>query len=581
MDKETSEIAKLTGRIAQDPKSKLFVPLAEEYKKAGDLDMAIQVLLEGLKNNPTYITARSSLGKLLIAKGDLAGAQKEFEEVVRSSPDNFMARKKLGDLAILQNSPQDALQHYKIALSLNPNDGELDSLISDIQADRDVSSKIHLTTANSATAEQVVNQHLSSLASPEPGSEPPAPESNVAHISRISDQSVSPAAPPELFEESIGAVDSSITENEEPEEVLVVEPLELETFEPEPFVAVIDLPEEQAPETGPPAAAEEIPDNDVTAQSHAQDESVVSDDIGFETDLFKVEDVETSQTAVAEETAAEEAVDAAIGGEIAEEFPAETINEVAAKSDDFTTDTLAELYITQGFYEKAVEIYDRMLADNPNSQGLKDKLAWVRAAAAQSGTLSAGQNKEPDIHDVYAVEESGPIAEAGIRVDEPSSFDAMGGTRLRQERGTGSLMPGVVPEEREDVQTVVPEEITINNGDFAEPEKQEPGEPSPVQDLVTESNENLPAWETRERSTTGEPAKFDGMSAIPEVQKKDQPTPQPSDFEPREYVPPRMDEESLKSADEQAQSAAHTDIPRRKETIARLETWLTNIKKER
>ena len=72
MDKETTEIAKLTARISKDPKSKLFVPLAEEYKKAGDIEMAIYVLLEGLKSNPEYVTGRFSLGKLLLAKGDFA-----------------------------------------------------------------------------------------------------------------------------------------------------------------------------------------------------------------------------------------------------------------------------------------------------------------------------------------------------------------------------------------------------------------------------------------------------------------------------------------------------------------------------
>ena len=109
MDKETSEIAKLTERIAKDPKSKLFVPLAEEYKKDGDIEMAIFVLMEGLKNNPGYVTARSFLGKLLIEQGDLSGAQKEFEEVVKAIPDNLMAQSKLGDLYALQNRPGEAL----------------------------------------------------------------------------------------------------------------------------------------------------------------------------------------------------------------------------------------------------------------------------------------------------------------------------------------------------------------------------------------------------------------------------------------------------------------------------------------
>src|SRR4030067_3599507 len=117
MDKDTSEIVKLTERISKDPKSKLFVPLAEEYKKAGDIEMSIHVLSEGLKHNPGYVTAKSFLGRLLMEKGDLAGAQKEFGEVVKAIPDNLLAQRKLGDVYALQGSPSQALVHYKVACS--------------------------------------------------------------------------------------------------------------------------------------------------------------------------------------------------------------------------------------------------------------------------------------------------------------------------------------------------------------------------------------------------------------------------------------------------------------------------------
>src|SRR5574341_1988133 len=146
MDKETSEIAKLTERISKDPKSKLFVPLAEEYKKTGDIEMAIHVLTEGLKNNPSYVTARSVLGKLLLEKGDLAASQKEFEEVVKAIPDNLMAQRKLGELYALQNRPDEAIQHFRIVLSANPRDAELASLVSDLEAGRDVRPRIHIPT---------------------------------------------------------------------------------------------------------------------------------------------------------------------------------------------------------------------------------------------------------------------------------------------------------------------------------------------------------------------------------------------------------------------------------------------------
>ena len=63
-------------------------------------------------------------------------------------------------------------------------------------------------------------------------------------------------------------------------------------------------------------------------------------------------------------------------------------------TDDFTTNTLAELYITQGFYEKAIDIYERMLADNPENRAIQAKLDQVRAMAGPS-VPSGGVDLEP------------------------------------------------------------------------------------------------------------------------------------------------------------------------------------------
>ena len=68
----------------------------------------------------------------------------------------------------------------------------------------------------------------------------------------------------------------------------------------------------------------------------------------------------------------------------ADDDTAASFGEMPPEADDFTTDTLAELYIAQGFYEKAIEIYERMLADRPNSKLLKDKLENVRAMGSVS-----------------------------------------------------------------------------------------------------------------------------------------------------------------------------------------------------
>ena len=575
MNKETSEIAKLTVRISQDPKSKLFVPLAEEYKKAGDIEMAIHVLLEGLKNNPEYVTARSSLGKLLLAKGDMAGAQKEFEEVVRNVPDNLMAQKKLGDLHIIQNRPQDALPHYKIALDLNPSDGELASLISDLEAGRDISSKIQLTKSKLTDAQAAVKQEpLATLAATGPASAPVSvPLSKPAYITQVENTPVSPAP----FSEVAPTPVSLGTETEEPEEVLIVEPLEPEASGSAPPVYSLDLSGEHSPDAVPAVEDKESPDVDVSARSHAQDESTVAEDIPLAADLFTLEDKEMVQPEVSQLTAADDIVDAAFDEEITETVPEGSLKAVPEKSDDFTTDTLAELYIAQGFFEKAIEIYERMLVDNPNSRGLKDKLAWVKAAAVQPGISSTEQKKGPEIHVEQGVGGDGFVAEDVDIGGEPSIFDELEGFPPKQEHETKYVTPEVVLEATEDVPTVEPEEMAIHVEDLAIPGEYKPGEPPLVENLFTESSEYKPAPETKEHPTAGEAGLFDELSAA----EQSRPEPQYLDFEPREYIPSQTEQLSPKPSAEKISETENAGIPGRKEVIARLETWLTAIKKEK
>ncbi len=349
MDKDTSEIAKLTERISKDPKSKLFVPLAEEYKKAGDIEMSIHVLTEGLKSNPGYATARSFLGKLLFEKGDLLGAQKEFEEVAKAIPDNLMAQRKLGDLYILQNRPANALTHYRTALSLNPKDQETASLVSDVEAGRDVKARI-AGPKPQAPGETAKKQEVSQAVAPPTATKPqPVPVA-----------AKPPATPPLAAEET-----------EEAEEVLVVEPLEPAgpvNLEDALSSKGLDFLSESVPEPAPTDGGGSGEDNQAPFD--------VEDPFGIKQPA--------EETHVVEETSHDAWI---------EETQPALSEESDKQADDFTTDTLAELYIAQGFSEKAVEIYERMLIDNPDSQGLKNKLAKVRAMAGETSPAAESEAK--------------------------------------------------------------------------------------------------------------------------------------------------------------------------------------------
>ncbi len=89
------EIEKLTSQLAKDPRSKAFIPLAEEYVKVGLPQEAARVLEEGLKVYPAFITALVALARVYVQIDAPAKAQGILEEAVKKSPDNGLAHKML------------------------------------------------------------------------------------------------------------------------------------------------------------------------------------------------------------------------------------------------------------------------------------------------------------------------------------------------------------------------------------------------------------------------------------------------------------------------------------------------------
>jgi len=124
-----NNIEKLKEKLVKDPASKLFVPLAEEYKKGGQPDKAIEVLQAGLKNQPGYMSARVALGKIFLEKGMQAEAKEEFQKVVGAIPDNLFAQRKLADIYREVGDAEKAKAGYKTVLRLNPLDEEARAIL--------------------------------------------------------------------------------------------------------------------------------------------------------------------------------------------------------------------------------------------------------------------------------------------------------------------------------------------------------------------------------------------------------------------------------------------------------------------
>jgi tetratricopeptide (TPR) repeat protein len=122
------EIDRLAIQLAKDPHSKVFMPLAEEYGKAGMWQEAAGVLEDGLKLYPGFITAMVALGRAYDQMGQATKAKTILEESVKLSPENLRAHRTLIKIYTSQGLKELALQSCDVILAVNPRDEEARSV---------------------------------------------------------------------------------------------------------------------------------------------------------------------------------------------------------------------------------------------------------------------------------------------------------------------------------------------------------------------------------------------------------------------------------------------------------------------
>jgi len=352
----TEDIERLKEKLDKDPDSKLFVPLAEEYKKAGMLDEAIDVLTKGLENQPTYLSARVSLGKIYIEKGMLDEARTEFEKVISVIPDNLYAHKKLAEIYKDRGQKEEAIKEFKTVLRLNPMDEWAATSLSSIgeeTAYSQVSSEKELKELPSAEKEAaeafpVQEERL------ETGLETPSDSFMTARDTElskmISEESVKESGqeeePPEISpgteetetwggpSESAGIKGKEVTL---PKAAISEEDMELWRTHLE-TVEEVDLKSEEGEEEVEPIGVEEL---------------LEEEPISFE-DILKEPE-------------------AAVRGEPVEEpvFPAKPISRQSV--DD------ADKWISQGKYGEAMSIYRTILSGDPGNKQALQRVEELRA----------------------------------------------------------------------------------------------------------------------------------------------------------------------------------------------------------
>ncbi|WDT75473.1 MAG: tetratricopeptide repeat protein [Candidatus Manganitrophus sp.] len=337
------EIVKLMDKITQNPTSRLFVPLAEEYLKCDMVDEAIIVLVEGIKNHPSYVAARVMLGKTYLQKNQIPEAQGEFEQVIAINPDNILAHKKLAMIYQGQAQLQRALEACKKVLVIDPSDKEAKGLVGVLEK----------SIASSAQSEGAVLSDSSAVSEPGPVSETEMKEAD------------SPF--PVGSAPSVEAVLSQAPPQETPIEK---SPMPIESSAPSDEIAFGVQAESVIP-ADPGVNIPEVVENPAVAHGEKVAEAPIESPVIAEENGFAQEDSwDGDKTVVAGfeiPSMEKEPLSPSLEG-------ASTLEKVDKKEESLLSTTLASLYMSQGHYQQAADVYQKLLARDPSDEESKQGL---------------------------------------------------------------------------------------------------------------------------------------------------------------------------------------------------------------
>lgn len=122
---DPSRLEALRERWERDPASRLFLQLAEEYRRDGQPEAALKVLETGLGHHPGYLAARVALGRCRLETGDVTGAAETLERVIAADPTQLVANKLLIATYLRLGRIDDARDRLDLYVLLNEADPEI------------------------------------------------------------------------------------------------------------------------------------------------------------------------------------------------------------------------------------------------------------------------------------------------------------------------------------------------------------------------------------------------------------------------------------------------------------------------
>lgn len=354
------DLGGLEQEVRRDPRMRRFHELAREYQRLGRLDEAAALCEKGLALHPSQWQARNLLAQIYLAKGRFDEARVQVEKVLLVLPDNVAANHLAAELYYALGDRERALRHYKIVDLFDPGRANVGERLRELEQGEEAPSP--LSEASGAPAAEALME--------EPPGEAPQ-------------ESPPGAAPQEVFAEESAEESEKALSLEAPEAELLAEAGEepLPAPEREPPGEARSVPTlapasaETVKEPFPPAGAgggpvapgpQEASFLDLLEPEGGKEEAEAGT---APLEPSPLEDTEKDEVLLA----ADDTQEAVLELEGASS-PGEGGEEVEPQAPAFNTVTLAQLYEEQGYPEKAVEVYQRILLREPENAEVREKV---------------------------------------------------------------------------------------------------------------------------------------------------------------------------------------------------------------
>jgi len=423
------EIEKFKAMIAKNPGSRLFATLAELYRKEGMLDEAIRLCIDGLTFHPNYLSGRVALGRAYYEKVMFKEAKEELLKVIAITPDNIVANKVLGELFFVEGDGVEAKRYFERVLTQSPGDTVIEEKLKEIRRMKGAPSlqKKEEPLFDDTRKKETVETSVAGDAG-KTGSINDIERGTFAELEGV------------IAEDNLGKGEKESRRAEEalnagkPKATSILSGGE--TLESADVIEGLEPTEETAPGNSTPSDGEaefisedeeEEPEDDLFEEddvSFEEEGTVFEEDTMGERGEGEIEDemgiidesLERDLRSLneKEEEEREKRMERLIGGTSAgkkaspgstEEFEWDD-NEIETQEEreereslddrveiedqdqetiNISTETIADIYVKQGHYEKALGIYQELFSSFPNREKLNNKIAYVKKLLTQKG----------------------------------------------------------------------------------------------------------------------------------------------------------------------------------------------------